>query len=122
MDRRALSLQQVLEFVREFKRVITPRYSVEPKVYLYGSYAKGSANSDSDIDVAVIVAEGEITNKWEQWADLFGDVRKVSVLTEPLITIITLPKHSSQWLVEIVYLIFLNEKASNNTANPRHRK
>ena len=36
MDRRTLSLQQVLEFVREFKRVITPRYSVEPKVYLYG--------------------------------------------------------------------------------------
>ena len=67
MDKRTLSLQQVLEFVREFKRVITPRYSVEPKVYLYGSYAKGSANPDSDIDVAVIVAEGEITNKREQW-------------------------------------------------------
>ena len=85
MDRRALSLQQVLEFVREFKRVITPRYSVEPKVYLYGSYAKGSANPDSDIDVAVIVAEGEITNKWEQWADLWADIRKVNVLIEPVL-------------------------------------
>ena len=85
MDKRTLSLQQVLEFVREFKRVITPRYSVEPKVYLYGSYAKGSANSDSDIDVAVIVAEGEITNKWEQWADLWEDIRKVNVLIEPVL-------------------------------------
>jgi predicted nucleotidyltransferase len=41
--------------------------------------------SDSDIDVAVIVAEGEITNKWEQWADLWEDIRKVNVLIEPVL-------------------------------------
>ena len=41
--------------------------------------------SDSDIDVSVIVAEGEITNKWEQWADLWEDIRKVNVLIEPVL-------------------------------------
>jgi hypothetical protein len=41
--------------------------------------------SDSDIDVAMIVAEGEITNKWEQWADLWEDIRKVNVLIEPVL-------------------------------------
>ena len=71
--------------MREFKQVIRPRYQTEPKVYMYGSYAKGYANPDSDIDVAVIVPEPEITNHWEQWADLWGDVRKVNVLIEPVL-------------------------------------
>ena len=54
-------------------------------VIMYGSYAKGYANPDSDIDVAVIVPESEITDPWEQWADIAGDVRKVSTLIEPVL-------------------------------------
>ena len=65
--------------------MIRPRYKTEPKVYMYGSYAKGYANPDSDIDVAVIVPESEITDHWGQWADICGDVRKVSVLIEPVL-------------------------------------
>lgn len=83
--RKTLSLDEALNLVRTFKQVIRHRYRLEPKVYLYGSYAKGKACPDSDIDVAVIVAEGEIINKWEQWADLWGDIRKVSVLIEPVL-------------------------------------
>lgn len=52
---------------------------------MYGSYAKGYANPDSDIDVAVIVPESEITDAWEQWADLAGDVFKVNTLIEPVL-------------------------------------
>ncbi len=85
MDRRTLTLYEVLEIVRNYKRVIAARFKTEPKVFLYGSYAKGYANPDSDIDVAVIVPEEEIVNHWEQWADLCGDVRKVSVLIEPVL-------------------------------------
>jgi predicted nucleotidyltransferase len=65
--------------------VIRHRYHTEPKVILYGSYAKGYANPDSDIDVAVIVSEPEITDHWEQSADLWGDVLKVSTLIEPVL-------------------------------------
>ena len=71
--------------MRRYKQVITPRYNAVPKVYMYGSYAKGCANSDSDIDVAVIVPRSEITDPWEQWADLAGDVFKVSTLIEPVL-------------------------------------
>lgn len=85
MDRRTLTKQQALDVVREFKQVIRPRYQSEPKVVMYGSYAKGYADADSDIDVAVIVPEPEITNHWEQSADLWGDVRKVNVLIEPVL-------------------------------------
>ena len=54
-------------------------------VVMYGSYAKGYANPDSDIDVAVIVPAAEITDSWKQWADIAGDVRKVSTLIEPVL-------------------------------------
>ena len=85
MDRTTLTQQQALDVVREYKRVIRPRYHAEPRVMMYGSYAKGYANPDSDIDVAVIVPPSEITEAWEQWADICGDVRKVSVLIEPVL-------------------------------------
>ena len=52
---------------------------------MYGSYAKGYANPDSDIDVAVILPESDITDRWEQLADLWSDIRKVSVLIEPVL-------------------------------------
>ena len=52
---------------------------------MYGSYAKGYANPDSDIDVAVIPPGSDITDRWEQSADLWSDIRKVSVLIEPVL-------------------------------------
>ena len=85
MDRRTLTREEALDTVREYKRVISLRYKTEPKVIMYGSYAKGYANPDSDIDVAVILPESEITDSWEQWADIAGDVRKVSTLIEPVL-------------------------------------
>ena len=85
MDRKTLTQDEALSAVRRYKQVITPRYQTEPKVIMYGSYAKGYANPDSDIDVAVIVPEKEITDHWTQWAALCGDVRKVSVLIEPVL-------------------------------------
>lgn len=86
MDRtKTLSRDEAIGIVQEYKRIIRPHYQVEPKVYMYGSYAKGYANPDSDIDVAVIVPETEITNHWEQSADLWCDVRKVNVLIEPVL-------------------------------------
>ena len=65
--------------------MIQSRYRTEPRVVMYGSYAKGSANPDSDIDVAVILPGSEITDHWEQSADLWGDVLKVSTLIEPVL-------------------------------------
>ena len=85
MDKTTLTQQQALDVVRKYKRIIRSRYQTEPRVMMYGSYARGHDTPDSDIDVAVIVPEPEIVNHWEQWADLWGDVRKVSVLIEPVL-------------------------------------
>ena len=53
--------EQVIDVVRAYKRAIQPMYA-DAKVYLYGSYSKGTANKDSDIDVAVVVPQ--IKSNW----------------------------------------------------------
>ena len=85
MDKKTLTRDEALDTVRAYKRVIRSRYRTEPRVVMYGSYAKGYANPDSDIDVAVILPESDITDRWEQTADLWSDIRKVSVLIEPVL-------------------------------------
>ena len=61
-----------------------PRFQEEPKVMMFGSYSKGCANPDSDIDVAVIVPTyGD--KKIEISKNLWHDVRKVSFLIEPVL-------------------------------------
>ena len=56
----------------------------EPKVLKYGSYAKGNANPDSDIDVAVIVPTyGD--RKFDIAQALWYDVDKVSLLIDPVL-------------------------------------
>lgn len=51
----AIGRDRALDLVRQYKRVIAKHFSGEPQVMLFGSYSKGTANGDSDIDVAVIV-------------------------------------------------------------------
>ena len=51
---------------------------------MYGSYSKGNATPDSDIDVAVIVPTyGD--QKLEISKNLWRDVDKVSLLIEPIL-------------------------------------
>ena len=84
MDRRTLTRDEALELVRRYKQVISPRFEVEPRVMMFGSYSKGYANSDSDIDVAVIVPTyGD--RKFEISKQLWRDVDKVSFLIEPVL-------------------------------------
>ena len=82
--RRTLSRDEALELVRQYKLVISPRFEKEPKVMMFGSYSKGYANPDSDIDVAVIVPTyGD--QKFEISKMLWRDVRQVSFLIEPVL-------------------------------------
>jgi len=53
-----LSKEEVLRIVRELHKCLDEIYGDRLKgVYLYGSYARGDARDDSDIDVAVVLAE-----------------------------------------------------------------
>ena len=82
--RRTLSRNEALELVRRYKQVIRPRFEQEPRVMMFGSYSKGYANPDSDIDVAVIVPTyGD--RKMEISKLLWRDVDKVSLLIEPVL-------------------------------------
>ena len=85
MDKRqALTREEALALVRRYKEVIRPRFAVEPKVMMFGSYSKGYANPDSDIDVAVIVPTyGD--RKLEMSKGLWRNVRNVSFLIEPVL-------------------------------------
>ena len=82
--RRTLSRDEALGLVRRYKQVIAPRFDVEPRVMMFGSYSKGYANPDSDIDVAVIVPTyGD--RKLEISKLLWHDVDQVSFLIEPVL-------------------------------------
>lgn len=45
---------EVIEKIKNYKLLLKEHFDLD-KVYLYGSYLKGTANEDSDIDVAVVV-------------------------------------------------------------------
>ena len=85
MDKRkTMTREEALELVRRYKKVISRRFNVEPRVMMFGSYSKGYANPDSDIDVAVIVPTyGD--SKFELSKKLWRDVREVSFLIEPVL-------------------------------------
>lgn len=81
---KTLTQEEALTLVREYKRVIAPRFNNRVKVYMYGSYSKGYANPWSDIDVAVIVPTIEGT-----WLDVSTDISldaiKLNSLIEPVL-------------------------------------
>jgi len=53
-----LSQDDILRIVREFRRELKAVYGARLKgVYLYGSYARNEADEDSDIDLAVVLAD-----------------------------------------------------------------
>ena len=85
MDKRqVLEYAEALNLVCKYKQAILHRFPQEPKVMMYGSYSKGYATSDSDIDVAVIVPTyGD--RKMELSQGLWYDTRSVSFLIEPVL-------------------------------------
>ena len=72
----AKTREEVLRLVREFRDHLAAIYGDRLKgVYLYGSYARGEATEDSDIDVAVVLG-GPVDRRLEDErnSDLIGDL------------------------------------------------
>lgn len=85
MDKgKTLNYNEAIDLVRQYKKVIAHRFKQEPKVMMFGSYSKGNANKNSDIDVAVIVPTCG-GNKLAISQGLWSDTRNVSFLIEPVL-------------------------------------
>ena len=79
-----ISRNEALDLVRQYKHIIARHFHQEPRVLMYGSYSKGNANRNSDIDVAVVVSSyGD--RKLELSKALWHDVDEVSLLIEPVL-------------------------------------
>lgn len=80
-----LTRDEAIKIVREYKKIISPRFNGKAKVLMYGSYSKGNANPWSDIDVAVVVPKID-EDKWLETSVALGnDSDKVSLLIEPVL-------------------------------------
>lgn len=74
---------QIINIVRAYKESIIGLFP-ECKVYLFGSYNKGCATKDSDIDVAVVVPH--INGDWlTSSAALWKATWNVNTLIEPVL-------------------------------------
>lgn len=78
MDR-ATALSSAAAYAAEVRKVFNPL-----SIVLYGSYAKGTATPDSDIDVAVIF-DGYSGNWLKDSALLWGLTMNISTLIEPVL-------------------------------------
>ena len=75
--------KQAIEIAGSYKKEISKLIGYS-RVYLYGSYSKGTAREDSDIDIAVIVPQ--LKDDWLVTVKkLWRAGRTVSSLIEPVL-------------------------------------
>jgi predicted nucleotidyltransferase len=78
-----LDKEQAIEIVKEYKKAVLKQIS-DAKIYLYGSYSKGTARPESDIDVAVVVPA--IQDDWlDMSTTLWLLAPQVNYLIEPVL-------------------------------------
>lgn len=70
----------VLESVEKYVKEISKHYSIQ-EVYLFGSYAKGTNNVDSDIDIAVII--NSESNAFDLMVELMMLTQNIDLRIEP---------------------------------------
>lgn len=75
--------KQVIEIVRRYK-IAVKAFLPNSRVYLYGSYSKGNAHKDSDIDVAIVVPE--LQGDWLATSSkLWGATWDIDTKIEPIL-------------------------------------
>lgn len=72
--------RKALKIAKQFLKVLPEEYAVK-KAFLFGSHAKGSAHSDSDIDVALVLRK--CNNNFDALSRLMQISRKIDTLIEP---------------------------------------
>ena len=80
-------LTLLAEVRRELEMIYCDRLA---GVYLYGSYARGEANEDSDIDIAVVL-RGDVS-PWKERALISDALGEISLRENCLLTAIYVPE------------------------------
>ena len=71
---------KVMESIKKYIEKISKYYKIET-IILFGSYAKGTQNEDSDIDIAII--SSDFKDIFDDMADLIGYTWKIDTRIEP---------------------------------------
>ena len=74
---------QVIKIATEYKKAVTRQFG-NVTVYLFGSYSKGTAREDSDIDLAVVVPRLE-EDYMTSSAKLWRLTMDINTLIEPVL-------------------------------------
>ena len=72
--------RKVMESIKKYIEKISKYYKIET-IILFGSYAKGTQNEDSDIDIAII--SSDFKDIFDDMADLIGYTWKIDTRIEP---------------------------------------
>ena len=72
--------KEIMESIEKYIERISQYYKIEA-IILFGSYAKGTENEDTDIDIAVI--SSDFKNIIQDGADLIGYTWKIDTRIEP---------------------------------------
>lgn len=70
----------IMDIVKRYIMEISKYYNIQ-EVYLFGSYAKGTNNEDSDIDVAIIINSNQ--NTFDLLVDLMMYTQNIDLRIEP---------------------------------------
>ena len=71
---------EIMESIKKYIEKISHYYKIEA-IILFGSYAKGTQNEDSDIDIAII--SSDFNDIIEDGAKLIGYTWKIDTRIEP---------------------------------------
>lgn len=79
MVKRTIS-DEIMKSIKKYIKKISRYYKID-EIILFGSYAKGTENEDSDIDIAVI--SNDFDDIFEDGANLIGLTWKIDTRIEP---------------------------------------
>lgn len=91
----------VMEIVQKYVKIICENYKVY-EIILFGSYAKGTENENSDIDIAIITDDFE-NDVFDEVLNLMRMRRKIDKRIEPhLIRIEEYKKAETPFIKEVI--------------------
>lgn len=92
--------EEIMKTIQKYIEKISQYYKIEA-IILFGSYAKGTYNEDSDIDIAII--SSDFSDIIEDGAKLIGLTWKIDTRIEPHpITKIDYEKISTPFIEEVI--------------------